>query len=86
MTLLTSSAASGKATDALNPSTGSSRLGLFVRLLVISTIIVAVTDTVEFIHLRRNPDVLTPQYLILVIFITVLPIAINLWYWLVRRR
>lgn len=61
-------------------------MSLVVRLILMVTIVVAVTDTVEYIHLKSNPDILTVRYLILVIFITVLPIAISLRYWLIKKR
>ena len=58
-------------------------MSLLIRLIIIVTIVVAVTDTVVFYKLRQHPEKLTVPFLIAVIIITVIPIAINLWYhWL----
>jgi len=61
-------------------------MSLFVRFVIIVTVVVAATDGIIYYHVKKNPEILTIPFLIMVIFITVLPIAINLWYWLVFRK
>ena len=41
-----------------------SYMNLTTRLIVISTIIVAVTDVIEYIHIKQNPEGLTIPFLI----------------------
>jgi heme/copper-type cytochrome/quinol oxidase subunit 4 len=55
-------------------------MNLTIRLIVISAIIVAVTDVVEYIHLKQHPEQLTVRFLILVILVTIVPMAINIWF------
>ena len=51
----------------------------FVRALIITTIIVAVTDVVVFYVIWSGRAQITPLFVILVIVVTMVPIAINLW-------
>lgn len=53
---------------------------LTIRLILISAIIVAVTDAIVFYHLKNNPAELTTSFVILVIGVTIVPLAINIWY------
>jgi hypothetical protein len=57
---------------------------LFVRALIIATIIVAVTDTVAFYVVWRGKAKITPLFVVLVIIVTMLPMAINLWVHIFR--
>ena len=59
---------------------------LFVRFIIIVTVVVSATDGIIYYHIRQNPAVLTITYLIEVILITIIPIAISLWYWLIFRK
>jgi hypothetical protein len=52
---------------------------LIVRMLLIVTIVVAVTDAAIFWDLKKHPEHLTIPYLILWIIVTIVPIAINVW-------
>jgi hypothetical protein len=61
-------------------------MSLVARLIIIDTFIVAITDAVVFWHLVEHPHPITIPFVILVIIVTVIPIAINLWYWLVVRK
>ena len=54
-------------------------VNLFVRALIITTIIVAVTDAIVFYVIWSGKAKITPLFVILVIFVTMMPIAINLW-------
>ena len=54
-------------------------VNLFVRALIITTIIVAVTDAIVFYIVRSGKAQITPLFVILVIVVTNIPIAINLW-------
>ena len=51
----------------------------FVRALIITTLIVAVTDAIVFYVIGSGKAQITPLFVILVIVITMIPIAINLW-------
>jgi hypothetical protein len=55
-------------------------MNITTRLIIITTIIVALTDTLEYIHLKQHPEHFTIKYLILVIVVTVVPLAINIWF------
>jgi hypothetical protein len=54
-------------------------VNLFVSALIITTIIVAVTDAIEFYVIWSGKAKITPLFVILVIIVTMVPIAINLW-------
>ncbi|MDK2980002.1 MAG: hypothetical protein PWQ55_349 [Chloroflexota bacterium] len=54
-------------------------MNIFARLMLIITIVVAVTDTVVYLRVKAHPEKMTIPALIGVIFITILPIAINIW-------
>jgi len=55
---------------------------LLPRLILIDAIIVSTTDAIVFYHLKQHLENLTMQFVVMVIIITVVPIEINLWYWL----
>jgi len=57
---------------------------LFLRALFLTAVIVAVTDTVVFYVLWKGRAQITPLFVILVIIITMIPIAINLWVHIFR--
>jgi hypothetical protein len=61
-------------------------VNLFMRALIITTIIVAVTDAVVFYVIWSGKAKITPLFVILVIVITMIPIAINLWVRIFRQR
>jgi len=61
-------------------------ISLFIRFVIIVTIVVSVTDIIVFYHLQKNPTELTIPFVILVIIVTIIPIVINLWYWLVFKQ
>ena len=61
-------------------------VNLFVRALIITTIIVAITDAVVFYVIWSGKAQITPLFVILVIVITMIPIAINLWVHIFRQR
>ena len=54
-------------------------MNIYVRIMLIITIVIAITDTVVFIRMKAHPEKMTVPALIGVIFITILPIAINIW-------
>ena len=58
---------------------------LFVRALVIATIIVAVTDAIVFYRVWRGKAQITPLFVILVVVVTMVPMAINLWVHIFRQ-
>ena len=51
------------------------------RLVLMITIVVAVTDLVEYYHLKQHPEQLTLSFTIQVIFVTIVPIWVILWVW-----
>jgi len=61
-------------------------VNLFMRALIITTIIVAVTDAIVFYVIGSGKAQITPLFVILVIVITMIPIAINLWVHIFRQR
>ncbi len=54
-------------------------VNLFVRALIIATIIVAFTDAIVFYVIWSGKAQITPLFVILVIIVTMVPMAINLW-------
>ena len=60
-------------------------VNLFVRALVIATIIVAVTDAIMFYVIWSGKTQITPLFVILATIITMVPMAINLWVHIVRQ-
>ena len=62
-------------------------LSLFIRFVIIVTIVISATDVIVFYHIQKNGiQSLTWQFVILVIVITIIPIVINLWYWLIFKQ
>jgi len=60
---------------------------LFIRFVIITAIVIAATDVIEFYHIQQNGiQALTWQFLILMIIVTIIPIVINLWYWLIFKQ
>jgi hypothetical protein len=64
---------------------GVAMLSLFVRFVIIVTVVVSITDAIVFYEIWKNPERLTPLFVMLVIIVTVIPIAVNLWWWLVFK-
>jgi hypothetical protein len=60
-------------------------VNLFVRALIIATIIVAVTDVIMFYVIYSGRTQITTLFVILVIIITMVPVAINLWVHIFRQ-
>jgi hypothetical protein len=57
---------------------------LFLRSLVLTAIIVSVTDAIMFYVVWSGRAKITPLFVILVIIITMVPMAINLWVHIFR--
>ncbi len=49
------------------------------------SIVITVTDVIEYIHIKAHPQNLTIPWLISVIFVTILPIAIIILFWHKRK-
>ena len=60
-------------------------VNLFVRALIITAIIVAVTDAIVFYVIWSGKAQITPLFVILVIIVTMVPMAINLWVHIFRQ-
>ena len=60
-------------------------VNLFVRSLVIATIVVAITDAIVFYVVWSGKARITPVFVISVIIITMVPMAINLLVHIFRQ-
>jgi hypothetical protein len=60
-------------------------VNLFLRSLVIAAIIVSVTDVIMFYEIWSERTQITPLFVILVIIITMVPMAVNLWVHIFRQ-
>ena len=56
-----------------------------IELIIRATIIVTVTNLIEYVHLKQNPDHLTLPFFLAVSLVTVVPLAINIW-WVLERE
>jgi hypothetical protein len=56
-----------------------------IELIIRATIIVTVTNIIEYVHLKQNPDHLTLPFFLSVSLVTVVPLAINIW-WVLERE
>ena len=56
-----------------------------VELIVRATIIVTVTNLIEYVHLKQHPDHLTLPFFLAVSLVTIVPLAINIW-WVLERE
>jgi len=56
-----------------------------IDLIVRAAIIVTLTNLIEYVHLKQNPDHLTIPFVLLVSLVTVVPLAINIWFVLQRE-
>ena len=62
-------------------------LSIFIRIVIIIAIVISATDVIVFYHIQKNGiQSLTWQSLALIIIITIIPIVINLWYWLIFKQ
>jgi hypothetical protein len=58
-------------------------MSLLIRFLIVVTVVVSITDAIVFYKISQHPERLTVLFVIMVILVTVIPIAIitiNLWY------
>ena len=60
-------------------------VNLFLRSLVIAAVIVSVTDVIMFYVIWSGRTKITPLFVILVIIITMVPMAVNLWVHIFRQ-
>ncbi|MBI2547663.1 MAG: hypothetical protein HYW23_04465 [Candidatus Aenigmarchaeota archaeon] len=61
-------------------------ISLAKRMLIVVAVVVSITDAIVFYHLWKNPEELTIRFVILVINITVIPIAVIFWYWVQKYK
>jgi len=52
-----------------------------LRIIIVSVVDIAVTDSVVYYHLKQHPESFTLPLLVALIFITILPIALTLFVW-----
>ena len=57
---------------------------LFLRALFITAFIVSVTDAIVFYVIWSGKARITPLFVILVIIVTMVPLAINFWFHIFR--
>ena len=55
-------------------------MSIITRLFIIVAIVVIITDVIVFYKVSKNPNILTVQFVIMVIVVTLIPIAINFWF------
>jgi hypothetical protein len=55
-------------------------MSIITRLFIIVAIVVTITDVIVFYKVSKNPNILTVQFVIMVIVVTLIPIAINFWF------
>jgi hypothetical protein len=60
-------------------------MNLPARLILMITIVVAVTDVILYIHLKQHPEHLTITFFILEIVVTIVPMAIIILTWHIRK-
>jgi len=53
-------------------------LSLFVRFVIIVTVVMSIVDVIDFYAISKNPQRLTALFVVLMITGTVIPIAVNL--------
>jgi hypothetical protein len=56
------------------------------RFLLVTAIVIALTDLIMFCAIKRNSTVVTLPLVIEIIVITILPIAVILGYWIHRYK
>jgi len=57
-------------------------MSLITRFIIIVTIVVSIVDVAGFYAIKKYPEILTAPFVILMIIGTIIPIAINIWWWL----
>jgi len=61
-------------------------LSLFERFVIIVAVVVTIVDVAGFYAIKDDPERLTIPFIILMIVATIIPIAINFWYWLIFKQ
>ncbi|MFH0949171.1 MAG: hypothetical protein V1802_01660 [Candidatus Aenigmatarchaeota archaeon] len=56
------------------------------RFLIIVSVVIALTDLIVFYAVERSHATVTLPFVIAVIIITIIPIAVNLWFHLPRYK
>ncbi|NYZ78412.1 hypothetical protein H0N96_03355 [Candidatus Micrarchaeota archaeon] len=54
--------------------------------MLVTAIVIALTDLIMFYAIERNSTVVTLPLVISIIIITIIPIAVNVWYWLPKYK
>jgi hypothetical protein len=57
-------------------------MNLIVRFILIVIIVVSAVDITGFCAIKKYPEYLNILFVILMIIATIIPIGINIWYWL----
>ena len=63
-------------------------MNLFVRLVIIVAIVISLTDTILYYVMQRQGMLIdvTWHFVVMVIIVTIIPIVINMWYWMVFKQ
>ena len=61
-------------------------ISLFTRFIIIVTIVVSIVNTVGFYAIMKNPNLLGIPFIIMMIIAKIIPIVVNLWYWLIFKQ
>ena len=61
-------------------------LSFFARFVIIVIVVVSIVEVIGFYAIMNSPKILTIPFVILMIIATIIPIVINLWYWLVLKN
>jgi hypothetical protein len=62
------------------------KLSLFTRFVIIVTVVISATDAIVFWRIQEEQTRLTWPFVIEIIIITIIPIVVNLWYWLIFKK
>ena len=57
-------------------------MSLITRFIIIVAIVASIVYVAGFLAIQKNPKILTVPFVILIIIGTIIPIAINIWWWL----
>gem|GEM_PF-5019337 len=60
-------------------------INLFVRLLIIVTVVISIVDIIAFYAIANGRAKATVPFVILVIGATMIRIAVNFWVWLIHN-
>lgn len=60
--------------------------GFGKRFLIMIASVVTIMDFLALYAASKYPSIVTPLSTVIIIIVTVIPIAVNLWYWLPKYK